>query len=72
MIEEHRRTVNKLVNCSIAGREACKRRISKELVYFNKDPPTNCSAGPINDSDLLYWQANHMSTFGFPISRWGF
>ena len=32
-------------------------RLKRELVLMNKSPPENCSAGPVDDSDLFVWQA---------------
>ena len=47
---------------------ATSQRISRELSIFHKDPPANCSAGPINDNNIYLWNGTIIGPTDSPYS----
>jgi ubiquitin-conjugating enzyme E2 D len=42
------------------------RRLQRELEEMTKNPPENCSAGPVDDINISKWQATIMGPKGTP------
>lgn len=45
------------------------KRLQAELKEMTTNPPMNCSAGPINDSNIYQWQATIIGPEGSPYQH---
>ena len=51
---------------------SARNRILRELNAFNKDPPENIAAGPVNNYDLYHWQSVIMGPSNTPFQGGAF
>lgn len=44
------------------------KRIKKEIEEINKEPPANCSAGPLNEDNIFEWEASIIGPSNSPYA----